>query len=345
MDDMNGQVLGADDGVAHDGEASALAGLEAILFIAAEPIRVEDLSLALELGTEQVNQLIEVLDERLQSRQAGVTIRNVGGGWRMYAGELGYEHVERFVLAGRSGRLSQAALETLAVIAYKQPIARSDIGEVRGVNPDGAVRSLAARGLITEVGRDEGPGQAVLYGTTQDFLVKLGLDRLEDLPPLADYLIDEDAPDEPAPDQLRAARRLLQLGQRLPSTGAAQWMPAGDADGASPNDDDENGDDEVAEPDPAVIAQQAAAERLRARSEMVQRRRDQESEMDDLTAKMESAATAAMSTLQDAVEAVTEPDDELDELDDQSPEPTNDEPEAELAAAPIDPTPEGEAPS
>lgn len=302
------------DVVEVDQHAALLAGLESILFLAAEPVPTADLSLALELGQADVEALLEELTSSLREAQRGVVVRHAGGGWRLYAAETGQEHVERFVLAGRSGRLSQAALETLAVIAYKQPISRSDIGEVRGVNADGAVRSLAARGLVTEVGRDEGPGQAVLYGTTQDFLVKLGIDRLEDLPPLSDYLIDDEAPDEPAPDQLRAARKLLQLGQRLPSTGAARWTPDGelveddDPDEAQDGDAAGEADGEVA--DQAELAKQAAAQRLRARTAQVERRRDQESEMTDLTDRMESVASAAMSRLQSAVEAAEPPDDE-----------------------------------
>jgi hypothetical protein len=107
--------------------------------------------------------------------------------------------LERWALAGRSGRLTQAALETLAVIAYKQPISRQEVGDIRGVNADGAVRSLVARGLVEEVGRDEGPGQALLYGTTTLFLERIGIDDLEELPPLTDFL-----PEAPGPRRARA---------------------------------------------------------------------------------------------------------------------------------------------
>ena len=313
--------------IAVDDRTSALAGLEGILFLAAEPVTLEDLSQALEVGTDQVQELLDELSTSLTRRHSGLGVRNAGGGWRLYTSEVGTEHVERFVLAGKSGRLSQAALETLGVIAYKQPISRSDIGEVRGVNVDGAVRSLAARGLITEVGRDDGPGQAVLYGTTQDFLVKLGIDRLDDLPPLSDYLFDEDAPDEPAPDQLRAARKLLRLGQRLPSTGAARWTPDGELaeDEDDLEDHDEDRDEVVDE------AQRAAAERLAARTANVVRRRDDEAVMDDLTGRMETAASAAMASLQTAVDAV-----EQDQADDEVDDEVDDEPVDEVDDAAAD---------
>jgi hypothetical protein len=126
--------------------------------------------------------------------------------------------------------LTQAALETLAVIAYKQPISRQDIGEIRGVSADGAVRSLVARGLVMEVGRDDGPGQAVLYGTTAALLERLGLDSLDELPPLTDYLPDAPAPDEPELGALKEIRkRLAAAGGREEQAGAGadqDAMPA-----------------------------------------------------------------------------------------------------------------------
>src|SRR5262249_51196671 len=97
-------------------------------------------------------------------------------------------YVERYVLEGQSARLSAAALETLAIVAYKQPVSRAQIASIRGVNVDGVIRTLQGRGFITEVGRDPGPGQAVLYGTTPLLLERLGLDRVEDLPALAQFV-------------------------------------------------------------------------------------------------------------------------------------------------------------
>jgi segregation and condensation protein B len=110
----------------------------------------------------------------------------VAGGYRFQSHAEMAPYVERFVLEGQSARLSSAALETLAIVAYKQPLSRAQVAAIRGVNVDGVMRTLQQRGYIEEVGRDPGPGQATLFGTSREFLERLGLDRLEDLPPIAD---------------------------------------------------------------------------------------------------------------------------------------------------------------
>lgn len=281
-----------------------LQALEAILFLASEPVPVRALSQSLDVGTAEVDTLLTELHARLTERQSGLVLRNVAGGWRLYAGDAGAEWVERHLLAGRSGRLSQAALETLAVIAYKQPISRSEIGDIRGVNADGAVRSLVGRGLVEEVGRDEGPGQAVLYGTTTEFLEKLGINDVADLPDLTDYLAD-DAPDEPAPSMLKQARRRLQDGEALPATGRARWDPEGDL-GAEPAESDDLDDSDDTTADGAVSR----------RTEEVRRRREQEDEMEALTGALERAAKNAMAQLRVAVEA--QEDDETDDESEQA---------------------------
>ncbi len=112
----------------------------------------------------------------------------VAGGWRFQSHPDMAAHVEQFVLVGQSSRLSNAALESLAIIAYKQPISRAQIAAIRGVNADGVIRTLSQRGYITEVARDPGPGQASLYGTTRLFLERLGIDSLADLPAVADFV-------------------------------------------------------------------------------------------------------------------------------------------------------------
>ncbi len=118
----------------------------------------------------------------------GFELVRVAGGYRFQSHADLAPYVERFVLENQSARLSAAALETLAIVAYKQPVSRAQIGSIRGVSADGVIRTLQARGFITEVGRDPGPGQAVLYGTTPLLLERLGLDRVEDLPPLAQFV-------------------------------------------------------------------------------------------------------------------------------------------------------------
>jgi len=185
------------------------AELEAVLFLADEPVSVDDLALALDLSVEDTRTTVMSLTAAYTAAKRGVEIRQVGNGWRMFTAELARPAIERFVTAGRAGRLTQAALETLAVIAYKQPITRTRIGEIRGVNVDAAVRNLATRGLVAEAGRDASGGQGILYVTTTVFLERLGIASLDDLVPLTEFLYAENAPDEPAPDAIQDARRRI----------------------------------------------------------------------------------------------------------------------------------------
>lgn len=308
-----------------------LRGLEAVLFLADHPLDLDTLGTALDCAPADVEPLLAELGQRLDERQSGLCLRNVGGGWRLYTAAAAREHVERHVLAGRSGRLSQAALETLAVIAYKQPISRTEVGDIRGVNADGAVRSLVSRGLIEEVGRDDGPGQAVLYGTTVEFLEKIGLASVDDLPPLTEYLVENPAPDEPTPDQLKEARRRLQEGREIASTGAARWDP----DVAEAADDDGDDGDDGASP------QEAAAQRQRdQRRDAASRRREQEEEMDELTGALERVAKNAMAQLRDAVSAAERDEDDGDEGGDQDSDEATTAPDGETAG---DDTGEGSA--
>lgn len=304
------------DATTTDVDLDRLRGLEAVLFLADHPLDLPTLGTALDCGPQDVEPLLAELGQRLDERQSGLVLRNVGGGWRLYTAAETREHVERHVLAGRSGRLSRAALETLAVIAYKQPISRTEIGDIRGVNADGAVRSLVSRGLIAEVGRDDGPGQAVLYGTTVEFLERIGLASLDDLPPLADFLVENPAPDEPTPDQLKEARRRLQEGRELASTGSARWDPeAVDAPGDEAEGSPEDGVD-----DPT--------ERQRAqRRDAAVRRRAQEQEMDALTGDLERVAKSAMAQLRDAVQSAERDEDDGDDAEapPQTPHQTDDE--------------------
>lgn len=173
---------------AGDERADRRRELEAILFVADEPVEVALLAEALGWYRGAVEDLLVELAAEYAADGRGFVLRAVGGGWRLYTHPAAADAVAAFVRHGQQARLSQAALETLAVIAYRQPVARQQVAAVRGVNVDGVVRTLVQRGLVTEVGRDPGPGQAVLYGTTPAFLEQLGLQRLDQLPPLADYL-------------------------------------------------------------------------------------------------------------------------------------------------------------
>jgi segregation and condensation protein B len=154
--------------------------LEAILLVVDEPVAEVQLAQVLEQPTERV---VGMLDRR------GFELRRAAGGWRLYTRPEYATYVERFVLDGQSVRLTQAALETLAVVAYKQPVTRSRVSAIRGVNCDGVIRTLVTRGLIEECGTEPESG-AYLYRTTTLFLEKLGLNTVDELPPLAPFLPD-----------------------------------------------------------------------------------------------------------------------------------------------------------
>jgi segregation and condensation protein B len=168
--------------------------LQAVLFVSEEPVPTARLASGLGATEEAVREALRELAEGLAARRAGVVLREVAGGWRLSTAEEYAEAVARFVLDGQSARLSMAALETLAVVAYRQPVSRVRIAAVRGVNVDGVVRTLQLRGLIEERGSDPGSG-AILYGTTPLFLTKVGLHSLDELPALAPLLPDIEAVD------------------------------------------------------------------------------------------------------------------------------------------------------
>jgi segregation and condensation protein B len=169
--------------------------LEAVLMVVDEPVTALALASVLEQPAADVEEALAALEEGYAAQQRGFTLRQVGGGWRMYSRHEYAPVVERFVLDGQQARLTQASLETLAVIAYRQPVSRSRVAAVRGVNVDGVIRTLLTRGLVEEVGHDD-ESTAILYGTTSLFLERLGLQSLEDLPALAPYLPEVDVLDE-----------------------------------------------------------------------------------------------------------------------------------------------------
>lgn len=176
-----------------------LAALEAVLMVIDEPVPAAQLASVLGLPTGQVVELLTELaaDYRGErgSRPRGFELREAAGGWRVYSAPAHADVVGRFVVDGQTARLTQASLETLAVIAYRQPVTRGRISAIRGVNVDGVVRTLLARGLVEEAGHD-GEGGAVLYRTTSYFLERMGMSSLEDLAPLAPYLPEIDTLDE-----------------------------------------------------------------------------------------------------------------------------------------------------
>jgi segregation and condensation protein B len=170
------------------GTTEAVRAIEAIVMVAPEPVEPQLLAQLLELPVATVTALCQRLAEAYEAAGHGFQLVRVAGGYRFQSHPDLAPYVERFVLEGQSARLSAAALETLAVIAYKQPVSRAQVAAIRGVDPEGVVRTLQSRGYITEVARDPGPGQAVLWGTTPLFLERLGLDSLADLPPLAEFV-------------------------------------------------------------------------------------------------------------------------------------------------------------
>jgi segregation and condensation protein B len=172
------------------GEDEFRGALEAIMLVVDEPVQEIVLAQILEQPTERVAQALEAISAGYTAAGHGFELRRAAGGWRLYTRPQYAAYVERFVLDGQSVRLTQAALETLAVIAYKQPVTRGRISAIRGVNCDGVVRTLTSRGLIEEAGTEPETG-AYLYRTTTLFLEKLGLDTVDQLPDLAPFLPDD----------------------------------------------------------------------------------------------------------------------------------------------------------
>ena len=187
--------------VANVGPDELAGALEAILFVVEAPVSVTALATAVQQPEAAVRDALDTLRAGYDERCAGIEVRDVAGGVRIYTRAQHAGAVEQFLHEGQRSRLTQAALETLAVIAYRQPVTRSRISAIRGVNVDGVVRTLLARGLIVEVGTDPETGGG-LFGTTDLFLEKMGLNSLDELPSLAPLLPDVDGLDAIAPDDL-----------------------------------------------------------------------------------------------------------------------------------------------
>jgi segregation and condensation protein B len=181
--------------------------LEAVLMVADQPLDHVTLATAVGYPADQVNEALTALAEEYAEQERGFDLRNVAGGWRYYTREEYAAVVERFVVDGQQARLTQAALETLAVVAYKQPVSRARVSAIRGVNVDGVMRTLVTRGLVEEAGQDE-ETTAVLYRTTSYFMERVGITSLADLPELAPFLPemgDLDDPDEHLADVTESA--------------------------------------------------------------------------------------------------------------------------------------------
>ena len=169
-------------------DAETVRAIEAIILVAVEPVPSEQLAQLLEQPVVVIDRLCAELAGAYAEAGHGFQLTKVAGGYRYQTHPDLSPYVERFLLDGQRARMSGAALETLAIIAYKQPLSRAQIASIRGVDPDGVIRTLQARGYVTEVGRDSGPGQAILFGTTPAFLEKLGVNSIADLPPIAEFV-------------------------------------------------------------------------------------------------------------------------------------------------------------
>ena len=163
--------------------------LEALLLLADEPMSVITLAQATRRPVEEVEPVVRELSDEYTDQGRGFDLREVAGGWRFYTRAECSPLIERWVLDGQQARLTQASLETLAVIAYQQPVSRGRVSAVRGVNVDGVIKTLLTRGLIEEAGHD-GESGSILYRTTTYFLERLGASSLDELPPLAEHLPD-----------------------------------------------------------------------------------------------------------------------------------------------------------
>lgn len=232
--------------------------LEAILMVTDEPLPVLTLARSVGRPTPDVSAALTGLSEEYTEQGRGFDLREVGGGWRYYTRDDAAQYVERFVLDGQQARLTQAALETLAVVAYKQPVSRARVSAIRGVNVDGVMRTLISRGLVEEAGADT-ESQAILYRTTSYFLERMGMQSLDDLPELAPYLPEMDDMEEELTAQAAADAAPPGTSDERAETPSQQpLMPepaddaaddAGTADNARPADDADAADDAVAADD------------------------------------------------------------------------------------------------
>lgn len=164
--------------------------VEAILFATPEPVRAHDIAAAFGVTTDDVASVVDSLRRDYEERGSGLEVRQIGDAYRIYTRSELADDVGHFANRSKVGRLSRPALETLSIVAYRQPVTRGEISRVRGVNVDSVLQTLTERGLVAEVGRDPGPGRAPLFGTTPLFLEKLGVGSVSDLPPLASFAPD-----------------------------------------------------------------------------------------------------------------------------------------------------------
>ena len=176
-----------------EAHAELMGAAEALLFVSDEPVSSAKLAAILEISPVEMDEVLTELAAEYADENRGMQLREVAGGWRFYSHPAYHDLIERYVISWDTRRLSQAGLEVLAIIAYHQPVTRAGINAIRGVNSEGVVSSLVEKGLVREMGRDDAPGNAILYGTTRSFLERFGLKSVKDLPPLEDFAPDEES--------------------------------------------------------------------------------------------------------------------------------------------------------
>lgn len=164
--------------------------VEAIMFATPEPVRIHDIAAAFGTSSDEVLEVVDALRRSYEERGSGLEVRRIGDAVRIYTRDELADAVGHFANRSKVGRLSRPALETLSIVAYREPVTRGEIARIRGVNVDSVLQTLTERGLVAEVGRDPGPGRAPLFGTTPLFLEKIGLGSVSELPPLASFAPD-----------------------------------------------------------------------------------------------------------------------------------------------------------
>ncbi|MFI5044014.1 MAG: SMC-Scp complex subunit ScpB [Acidimicrobiales bacterium] len=207
----------------------AARALEAVIMVADQPADPGVLAQLVEMSSAAVEEVLGQLAAAYEEEGRGFQLVKVAGGWRYQSHEDMAPYVERYVLTGQVARLSAAALETMAIVAYKQPISRAQVAAIRGVNVDGVMRTLQQRGYIAEIGRDPGPGQASLFGTTPLFLERLGLNGVDELPSLGDFI--------PGPDVLELLEQGLRAEADSQEVGSLEVLEGVDAAGTDGSHD------------------------------------------------------------------------------------------------------------
>lgn len=238
-----------------EAHAELMGAAEALLFVSDEPVSSAKLAAILEISPVEMDEVLTELAAEYADENRGMQLREVAGGWRFYSHPAYHDLIERYVISWDTRRLSQAGLEVLAIVAYHQPVTRAGINAIRGVNSEGVVSSLVEKGLVREMGRDEAPGNAILYGTTRSFLERFGLKSVKDLPPLEDF-----APDEESREYIRERlsgmdeqRRQMSFDEEDALDGRGLDVRLVNADGSVHVEEVDRGDDERRD-DPEALA-------------------------------------------------------------------------------------------